>query len=101
MTELGLGRPAKVLNCMGLRAQESAARAKRVPLSYDRKASGKGTVRQVTEWLPILDWTVEQVWARIAKAPTQAHPAYAAGMPRLSCCFCVLASRGPWCGQPS
>src|SRR4029077_4934727 len=45
-------------------------------------------------WLPILDWTVEDVWARIAQAPTEAHPAYAAGMPRLSCCFCVLASKG-------
>jgi 3'-phosphoadenosine 5'-phosphosulfate sulfotransferase (PAPS reductase)/FAD synthetase len=91
--ELGLGRPARILNCMGLRAQESAARAKRVPLSHDAKASNK-TKRTVTEWLPILDWTADQVWARIAQAPTQAHPAYAAGMPRLSCCFCVLASKG-------
>ena len=50
-------------------------------------------MRQVTEWLPVLDWTVAQVWERIAQAGTRAHPAYAAGMPRLSCCFCVLASR--------
>ena len=93
VAELHLGRPARVLNCMGLRAEESAARAKRTPVRYDRMASGKGTVRQVTEWLPILDWTVAQVWERIAQAGTNAHPAYAAGMPRLSCCFCVLASR--------
>jgi len=92
--EMNLGRPAKVLNCMGLRAQESAARAKKVALRYDRPASGKGTVRQVTEWLPILDWSVEDVWARIAQAGTRAHWAYEAGMPRLSCCFCVLASKG-------
>ena len=91
--ELGLNRPARVLNCMGLRAQESPARAKKASMRYDRQASGKGTVRQVTEWLPILDWTTEDVWARIAQAGTRHHPAYDAGMPRLSCCFCVLASK--------
>lgn len=31
--------------------------------------------------------------ARIAAAGTRPHPAYAEGMPRLSCSFCVLASR--------
>jgi 3'-phosphoadenosine 5'-phosphosulfate sulfotransferase (PAPS reductase)/FAD synthetase len=92
--ELGLNRPARVLNCMGLRAQESPARAKKDAVRYDRQASGKGTVRQVTEWLPILHWSVEDVWARIAQAGTRAHWAYEAGMPRLSCCFCVLASKG-------
>jgi 3'-phosphoadenosine 5'-phosphosulfate sulfotransferase (PAPS reductase)/FAD synthetase len=92
--ELGLNRPARVLNCMGLRAQESSARAKKTELKYDKPASGAGTVRQVTEWLPILHWTVEDVWARIARAGTRAHWAYEAGMPRLSCCFCVLASKG-------
>lgn len=34
------------------------------------------------------------MWARIAQAGTRVHPAYAEGMPRLSCSFCVLASRG-------
>ena len=33
------------------------------------------------------------MWARIAEAGTRPHPIYAAGMPRLSCRFCVLASR--------
>lgn len=94
VSELGLNRPARILNCMGLRAQESPARAKKDAVRYDRPASGKGTVRQVTEWLPILDWTVEDVWARIAQAGTRVHWAYEAGMPRLSCCFCVLASKG-------
>lgn len=89
--ELGLNRPARILNCMGLRAQESPARARKQAMRYDNKASTK-TTRHVTEWLPILDWSVDQVWARIAQAGTTPHPAYAAGMPRLSCCFCVLAS---------
>lgn len=33
------------------------------------------------------------MWECIAAAGTRPHPAYAAGMPRLSCRFCVLASR--------
>ena len=33
------------------------------------------------------------MWARITAAGTRPHPIYAAGMPRLSCRFCVLASR--------
>jgi 3'-phosphoadenosine 5'-phosphosulfate sulfotransferase (PAPS reductase)/FAD synthetase len=91
--ELDLGRPARVLNCMGFRREESPARAKKVAVRYDAPASGAGTVRLVTEWLPILEWSVEDVWARIRLAGTRPHPAYAAGMPRLSCSFCVLASR--------
>lgn len=90
---LGLDRPARVLNCMGLRREESPARAKKVGFRYDAPASGKGTVRQVWEWLPVLEWSTAEVWERIAQAGTRPHPAYAAGMPRLSCCFCVLAGR--------
>lgn len=91
--ELGLSRPAQVLNCMGLRAQESTARAKKVPFRYDESASGKGTVRRVFEWLPILDWTEVEVWADIHASGVRYHWAYDLGMPRLSCCFCVLASK--------
>lgn len=91
--ELELDRPARVLNCMGFRREESPARSKKEPFRYDRPASGKGTVRQVWEWLPILDWSETDVWDRIRQAGTRHHWAYDAGMPRLSCCFCVLASR--------
>jgi len=91
--ELVLDRPVRILNCMGLRAEESSARAKKVPVRYDAPASGKGTVRQVWEWLPILHWTEAQVWADIRNHDVPYHPAYDLGMPRLSCCFCVLASK--------
>ena len=33
------------------------------------------------------------MWERIASAGTRSHAAYAAGMSRLSCRFCVLSSR--------
>lgn len=93
VAELVLDRPARILDCMGFRREESPARRKKVGFRYDESASGKGMVRRVDEWLPILDWSLADVWARIFAAGTRHHPAYDAGMPRLSCCFCVLASR--------
>lgn len=89
--EAGLDRQARILNCMGLRREESAARAKKDPMRFDKRASN--SKRHVDEWLPILEWKLEEVWQRIRQAGTEHHPAYDAGMPRLSCCFCVLASR--------
>lgn len=92
VSELGLDRPAKVLNCIGYRRQESPARAKKKEFIKDERASNK-TKRHVFEYCPILDWSVEDVWARIHQAGTRYHWAYDLGMPRLSCCFCVLASK--------
>lgn len=84
-------RPVRVLNCMGLRAGESAARSKLQPLELNTRASnGK---REVWTWLPIHAWTVEQVWSRIKASGVPHHPAYDLGMPRLSCVFCVFSSR--------
>lgn len=88
----GLDRQARILVTMGFRAEESPARAKRPVFTQDKRTSnGK---RSVDVWLPIHDWTETQVWDRIEEAGTRAHWAYEAGMPRLSCSFCVLASRG-------
>ncbi|OHU47366.1 phosphoadenosine phosphosulfate reductase [Mycobacteroides chelonae] len=84
-------RPVHLLNVMGFRGEESPARLKRHPYSHNHSASNGR--RRVDDWYPILDWTAEQVWARIAAAGTRPHPAYAAGMTRLSCRFCVLASK--------
>jgi 3'-phosphoadenosine 5'-phosphosulfate sulfotransferase (PAPS reductase)/FAD synthetase len=82
------GKVVKLLNCLGLRAEESPARAKQVPFQLDQRASnGK---RAVYRWLPIHDWTTEQVWARIKSSDVESHPAYSLGMPRLSCCFCIF-----------
>lgn len=87
----GLGRPVRILNCLGLRAQESPARAKKVAFSPDARATnGK---RSVDRWLPIHSWTEAEVWARISASGVRHHPAYDLGMPRLSCCFCILASK--------
>ena len=85
------GHRVQVLNCLGFRAEESPARAKRVAFSRDdRLTNGK---RVVDVWLPIHDWSEAQVWARIKASGVPHHPAYDLGMPRLSCVFCVFASR--------
>jgi 3'-phosphoadenosine 5'-phosphosulfate sulfotransferase (PAPS reductase)/FAD synthetase len=47
----------------------------------------------VDDWYPIHHWSISQVWTRIGTAGTRPHHAYRDGMSRLSCRFCVLASR--------
>lgn len=85
------GPPVRILNCMGLRAEESPARAKKIAFYHDLKASnGK---RWVDQWLPIHLWKLDEVWTRIHKTGVPYHYAYDLGMPRLSCCFCIFAPR--------
>ena len=89
--ELNLDRPARILNCLGLRAAESDKRAAKAAFERDVKASnGK---RAVDTWLPIHGWTEAEVWERIRRSGVRHHWAYDAGMPRLSCCFCIFAPR--------
>jgi phosphoadenosine phosphosulfate reductase family protein len=85
------GGQVRILNCMGMRAQESAMRAKLEPLKHDAMASNGR--RHVDTWLPLHDWTEAQVWSRIRVSGVRHHPAYDLGMPRLSCAFCIYAPR--------
>jgi 3'-phosphoadenosine 5'-phosphosulfate sulfotransferase (PAPS reductase)/FAD synthetase len=82
-------RKVRVLNCLGLRAQESPKRRDLDPVSVD-PATNK-TVRDVTRWLPIHSWTEDEVWATIRSKGLAYHKAYDLGMPRLSCIFCFFA----------
>lgn len=79
-----------VVNCMGLRAEESARRAKATILS--RNDTNSTATREWHDWLPIHRLTLAEVWATIAAAGERPHPAYAAGNERLSCVFCILGS---------
>jgi 3'-phosphoadenosine 5'-phosphosulfate sulfotransferase (PAPS reductase)/FAD synthetase len=81
----------RILNCLGLRAGESCTRAKLKPFRLDKNATNGRRI--VHTWLPIHAWSADLVWSRIRVAGTRTHPAYQLGMPRLSCCFCVLAPR--------
>ena len=86
--ERGINR---VVNCMGLRAEESTARERKPILKLDKRMSKAG--RHVLVWLPIHSWSTEQVFRCIALCGQRPHWAYEAGMTRLSCCFCIMASR--------
>ena len=76
------------MNCMGLRAEESSARAKRSVFSLNKAMSKAG--REVYDWNPIHDWSTAEVFARIAEAGQDAFHAYADGNERLSCVFCIM-----------
>ncbi|MFJ2745271.1 phosphoadenosine phosphosulfate reductase family protein [Streptomyces sp. NPDC087440] len=87
-----LGRPVRILNCIGQRAAESAQRAKLKPVEIDRSASnGK---RHITTWRPIHAWSDAAVWREIAESGLPYHEAYDWGNRRLSCMFCVLGCVG-------
>lgn len=91
--EANLCRPIKILNAMGIRAQESHARAKKLAFESNARATGKGQRKIVDNWLPILDWSEDKVWATIKDNDLPYHHAYDLGMPRLSCVFCVFAPK--------
>lgn len=81
----------RVISAMGLRAEESSARRKQPAWVYEARESKAG--RTWHRWLPIHDWDVDRVFQAISAAGEEPHPVYRAGMTRLSCCFCILASR--------
>lgn len=80
-----------VVNCEGMRAAESSNRAKKDPFTFSKRNSKAG--REWYDWLPIHDLSTEEVFAVIDEAGQRPHWAYAAGMSRLSCCFCIMASQ--------
>ena len=81
----------RLVNAMGMRADESVARARKVPWRRNTRMSVAG--REVVDWLPVFDLSTKDVFRVIRDAGQSPHWAYAAGMSRLSCSFCILASR--------
>ena len=81
----------RLVNAMGMRADESVARARKLPWRRNDRMSVAG--REVFDWLPIFDLSTEDVFRIIGEAGQSPHWAYAAGMSRLSCAFCIMASR--------
>ncbi|NEE25424.1 phosphoadenosine phosphosulfate reductase family protein [Streptomyces sp. SID7982] len=88
--ELRLGRPVRAGYAMGMRAEESRARAKK-PVLERHRMSGKGTLRVVTTWLPVHQLSTEEVWEAHRENGIAHHEAYDQGMRRLSCRACPLA----------
>ncbi|MXW87951.1 MAG: phosphoadenosine phosphosulfate reductase family protein [Boseongicola sp. SB0667_bin_21] len=81
----------RIVSAMGMRSEESPARARKTPWRLNERNSRAG--RTWFDWLPIHDITERQVFDVIRDAGQAPHPAYAMGMSRLSCVFCIMASR--------
>ena len=91
-----IDRP-KVLYIFGFRAQESDARGL-IPIlakNKDHSSMNKKDPEKklVYNFLPVHDWLEDRVWEVIHENKIPYHEAYNLGMPRLSCCFCIYASR--------
>lgn len=80
-----------VINCTGIRADESCQRAKNTPIKINRRETN--SKRTWIEWLPIFDLSTPAVFETIRSAGQEPHWAYAAGMTRLSCVFCIMSSQ--------
>jgi len=93
--------PHRVLiNCMGMRAQESAQRARQEPWSRDDGLSKAG--RAVYNWLPIFHETTDEVLSWHWRNGVPLHPVYVPEyhrdgteggyLRRRSCRVCIFAS---------
>ena len=74
-----------------MRAAESPARWKLAPWKRNSRNSKAG--REWLDWLPIHARETPHVFRIIREAGQAPHWAYPAGMSRVSCCICILASR--------
>lgn len=79
-----------VVNCMGLRAEESPNRAKKLRLARDQSLSNSR--RTVWNWLPIHQWTKERVLGYLASKSIPLHPVYNY-LSRFSCQMCIYHSQ--------
>lgn len=79
-----------IVNCLGLRAQESPGRAKRKEFS---QMGISNSVNTWYEWLPVHDLSIDEIFDVIKQAGQQPHYAYSIGNSRLSCVFCILANK--------
>lgn len=76
-----------VINCLGIRAEESPARAKKLKLSRNKKESN--SKRTIWNWLPIHDWKETRVRGYLIDKGIHLHPAYQY-LRRLSCRVCIF-----------
>lgn len=84
-----------VLNCMGLRAEESSGRAKKQVLKLNKtQTNGK---RTWFDWLPIHKMTTREIFACIKSNNQKPFWTYSAGLSRKSCSFCIMASSEDLC----
>lgn len=76
-----------VLNTIGIRAEESARRAK-MPAIEQAPWN-----RNVTVWRPLLDWSMDDVVAEHHAAGVRPNPLYLLGSERVGCWPCIMAKK--------
>lgn len=79
-----------VINCMGIRSEESTGRAKQKTLK--RNSRETNSKRTVWDWNPIKDWTEVEVLAYLAARNIPLHPVYG-HLRRFSCRMCIYMTR--------
>lgn len=90
-----------IINCTGIRAAESSARAKQTPWKLDEGMSKAG--RQVYNWMPIFGESLDDVLQWHWKTGNPLHPVYAPAyhvdgtkggyLRRLSCRLCIFSTK--------
>ena len=81
-----------ILSATGIRREESATRA-HAPISVQQPRLTSATHHTSgLDWHPIVSWSLAQVLAYHQLRQFPLHPAYARGMTRVSCAYCVVAS---------
>lgn len=79
-----------IVNCMGMRAGESAKRSKLAAFKISLANSKAG--REWYDFLPVFDLSESEVFDAISAAGQEPHWVYAAGLSRKSCKLCIMAS---------
>ena len=79
----------RLVNAMGMRADESAARARKDPWRRNDRMSVAG--REVFDWLPVFHLAAEDVFRVIREAGQRPHWIYRY-LSRCSCSFCIFSS---------
>lgn len=81
----------RILNVLALRAEESRVRANLINFTVCKRLTCH--LFRVFTWLAIQNWDTQRVWKVIHANKLPYHPLYDQGFPRLSCAFCIFASR--------
>lgn len=79
-----------VINCMGIRSEESTGRAKAKTMK--RNSRETNSKRTVWDWNPIKDWTEAEVLAYLEDRGLPLHPVYQ-HLRRFSCRMCIYMTQ--------
>lgn len=83
-----------IISASGIRREESPRRAKAPVAAAQPKLTSKTKGTSGFDWHPIIDATLEDVLSTHAREEFPLHEAYTAfGSSRVSCSFCILASK--------